>query len=158
MSEDTITIDTSEYDISALDSTPIGPITTVSGLGGIGNINMNTSNAIYTSGSGSNGISYGNITIANGASGSWGASPYMYTTSGTTTPGLHVTSDAEFDGDIKWKGRSLGKMLEDIEKRLAILVPDPAKLEKFEALKKAYEHYKLMEKLCDVSDSDNTES
>jgi hypothetical protein len=27
-------------------------------------------------------------------------------------------------------------------------VPDPAKLERFEALKKAYEHYKTMESLC----------
>jgi hypothetical protein len=35
-----------------------------------------------------------------------------------------------------------------MEQRLAILVPDPAKLEKFEALKKAYEHYKTMESLC----------
>jgi hypothetical protein len=38
--------------------------------------------------------------------------------------------------------------MDKMEERLAILVPDPAKLEKFEALKKAYEHYKLMEKLC----------
>ena len=38
-------------------------------------------------------------------------------------------------------------MLESIEDRLAILQPDPAKLEKFAALKKAYDHYKLMEKL-----------
>ena len=35
-----------------------------------------------------------------------------------------------------------------MEQRLAILVPDPTKLEKFEALKKAYEHYKTMESLC----------
>jgi len=75
--------------------------------------------------------------------------PSINTISGSQyTPGLHVTSDAEFDGDIKWKGRSLGTMLETIESRLAILQPDPTKLEKFEALKKAYEHYKLMEKLC----------
>jgi hypothetical protein len=38
--------------------------------------------------------------------------------------------------------------MDKMEERLAILVPDPAKLEKFEALKKAYDHYKLMEKLC----------
>jgi hypothetical protein len=57
-------------------------------------------------------------------------------------------TDAEFKGDIKWKGRSLGKLLESIEDRLAILAePDPERLEKFGALKKAYEHYKLMEKL-----------
>ena len=60
---------------------------------------------------------------------------------------LNVQGDAEFDGDIKWKGRSLGKLLESIEDRLAILQPDPAKLEKYEALQKAYNHYKLMEKL-----------
>jgi hypothetical protein len=35
-----------------------------------------------------------------------------------------------------------------MEERLAILVPDPKKLEQFAALKKAYEHYKLMEQLC----------
>ena len=94
-----------------------------------------------------------------GASGSWAtintsptytfSAPSINTITGSnSTSGLHVTSDAEFDGDIKWKGRSLGTMLETIESRLAILQPDPAKLEKFEALKRAYEHYKLMEKLC----------
>ena len=57
-------------------------------------------------------------------------------------------TDAEFEGDIKWKGRSLGKLLEKIEDRLAILQePTPEKLEKFAALKKAYEHYKFLEKL-----------
>jgi hypothetical protein len=35
-----------------------------------------------------------------------------------------------------------------MEERLAILVPDSEKLEKFEALKTAYDHYKLMESLC----------
>ena len=44
-----------------------------------------------------------------------------------------------------------------MEQRLAILVPDPEKLEKFEALKKAYEHYKTMEALCfpDEKDKEN---
>lgn len=100
-----------------------------------------------------------------GATGSSGS--YIYTTAGAngtsaynwntittgvgstnSTGGLHVKSDAEFEGDIKWKGRSLGKLLEKIEDRLAILQePDPAKLEKHAALKKAYDHYKLLEKL-----------
>jgi hypothetical protein len=93
----------------------------------------------------------GNVTI--GAAGS----PYTvsglngsssWSTISSTSAGLHVTSDAEFEGDIKWKGRSLGNLLQGIEDRLAILAePDPAKLEKFAALKKAYDHYKLMEKL-----------
>jgi len=44
------------------------------------------------------------------------------------------------------------KRLEAIENRLNILVPDPEKLEKFEALQKAYEHYKHLEKLCEIEE------
>lgn len=108
----------------------------------------------YTFYSGTTASSYGNVTINSGATGATGS---MYTTAGlngtswsnsTVGAGLHVTSDAEFEGDIKWKGRSLGKLLEKIEDRLAILQePNPAKLEKYAALKKAYDHYKTMERL-----------
>lgn len=108
----------------------------------------------------------GSVTInSNGPYSAGAAGQYYYTspnTSGpyvintnnwgtvTTTPGLKVNADAEFEGDIKWKGRSLSKWLEDVEKRLAILVPDPEKLEHFEALKKAYQHYKTLEALCEL--------
>ena len=51
-------------------------------------------------------------------------------------------------GDIKIGNRSLKTFMDTMEKRLAILQPDPTKLEKFEALRKAYEHYKTMESLC----------
>jgi hypothetical protein len=71
-----------------------------------------------------------------------------------TGAGLHVTSDAEFEGNITWKGRDLGKLLETMERRLAILQPDPKKLKKFEALQKAYDHYKLLEALCHSEDND----
>ena len=47
------------------------------------------------------------------------------------------------------------KRLEAIEARLNILVPDPAKLEKYEALQKAYEHYKTMERLCVEEEEDD---
>ena len=50
--------------------------------------------------------------------------------------------------DIKIDGKSLKEFMNKMEQRLSILVPDPAKLEKFEALKRAYEHYKTMESLC----------
>jgi hypothetical protein len=40
--------------------------------------------------------------------------------------------------------------METISNRLAILQPDPAKLEHFAALKKAYEHYKTLEALCEI--------
>jgi hypothetical protein len=114
--------------------------------------------------------SYGNVTINSGGTGSATtnphASPYVYTTNNTgasggylysngaatiwttSNPGLHVKDDATFEGDIKWKGRSLGKLLEKIEDRLAILQePDAEKLEKFAALKKSYDHYKTLERL-----------
>jgi hypothetical protein len=100
---------------------------------------------------------YGNVTINttagfNGTNGSYwttnGSGSGVWNSTITSSSGLRVKDDAEFEGDIKWKGRSLGKLLEKIEDRLAILAePDPAKLEKYAALKKAYEHYKLMEKL-----------
>lgn len=72
-----------------------------------------------------------------------------YTISGIDygTPGLKVTGDADFEGDITIKGRSLTDMLDTINERLAILHPDPAKLEKYAALKEAYEHYKMLERL-----------
>ena len=73
--------------------------------------------------------------------------PYIINNSGSTT-GITVKGDAEFDGNVKIKGRDVSKLFEKIEDRLAILMePDPAKLEKFPALKKAYDHYKLLEKL-----------
>jgi hypothetical protein len=70
-------------------------------------------------------------------------------------PSLNIPGNAVFEGDIIWKGRSLGNMLKTIEDRLAILVPDPEKLEQFEALKKAYEHYKVLEALCQLPKEEN---
>jgi hypothetical protein len=52
-------------------------------------------------------------------------------------------------------GGEMRKRLEAIEARLNILVPDPVKLEKYEALQKAYEHYKTMERLCVEEEDDN---
>ena len=56
------------------------------------------------------------------------------------------------DGYIKIGCRSLKTFMDTMEKRMAILQPDPAKLEKFEALQKAYEHYKHLERLCELDD------
>jgi hypothetical protein len=44
--------------------------------------------------------------------------------------------------------------MDTIENRLAILQPDPKKLKKFEALQKAYNHYKMLEALCDAEEDD----
>lgn len=70
-------------------------------------------------------------------------------TNAPTSSGLFVSADAVIEGDLKVKGVSILEVLEKIQDRLSILVPDPAKLEQFEALKKAYDHYKLLESLCD---------
>lgn len=60
---------------------------------------------------------------------------------------LQVNGAANFEGNVTIKGVDIVKLLETIQDRLAILVPDPEKLEKYQALKKAYEHYKLLETL-----------
>ena len=107
----------------------------------------------------------GNVTIGTGSAGSslystgglngtsWNSTSYG--TISSAPNGLSVTGDSEFDGDIKIKGVSISKALTDIQKRLAILVPDPAKLEHFEALRKAYDHYKTLEALCEITTKDD---
>ena len=149
-----------KIDVSSLYSSNFSALTTAD-VATFNNMN-------YTSGL----HSYGNVTINSGGTGSATTNiqtvPYVYTTNNTgalpggylysngagtnwsinANPGLHVQGDANFESDIKWKGRSLGKLLEKIEDRLAILQePDPERLEKFAALKKAYDHYKTLERL-----------
>ena len=99
---------------------------------------------------------YPSYNVGIGATGS-SSSNYSYITNGTagswntiSNPGLTCSGDANFEGDVKIKGVSIAKALDDINKRLAILVPDPVKLEHFAALKKAYDHYKLLEALCEL--------
>ena len=56
------------------------------------------------------------------------------------------------EGDNTSGCRSHNTFRYTMETRVAILQPDPAKLEKFEALQKAYEHYKHLERLCELDD------
>ena len=111
---------------------------TASGLGGAGShytVNTGAGNVVLNGGS-----SWGNITTnANNLSGS----------------SLHISKDAEFEGDITVKGKSLSEWMATMEKRLSILVPNPDKLEKWEALQKAYNHYKLLEALLHEEKKDD---
>jgi hypothetical protein len=111
---------------------------------------VSTTGSNYSSLSGAYSIpsAAGNVTL-NGSNPTWSTSA-----GNLTGAGLHVKNDAEFEGNITWKGRDLGKLLETMEKRLAILQPNPKKLKKFEALQKAYDHYKLLEALCHSEDDD----
>jgi hypothetical protein len=98
---------------------------TVGGITTINNINSNTQWA-----TGTNGYTFNNAITPN--------------TVNISTSGIEMAAGT----DIKIDGQSLKEFMKKMEQRLAILVPDPNKLEKFEALKKAYEHYKTMESLC----------
>lgn len=118
----------------SIDSMNYSTVSTVSATGGI-----------YTIGTGT-GIGQFN----NG----WYANP-MVTTTTTTQPTLRIEGNGiemPSEADIKIGNRSLREFMEKMEERMAILQVDPKKLEKFEALKRAYENYKLMEKLCQESD------
>ena len=100
---------------------------TVGGITTIGNI---TSNNQWTTGSSGYTLNSGNWNTPNTVS--------------INTNGIDMAEGT----DIKIDGQSLKEFMKKMEQRLAILVPDPKKLEKFEALKKAYDHYKTMESLC----------
>lgn len=99
-------------------------------------------------GAGGTGTSY---TIPwNGAgSNNWSVtqSPVM-TLSAGSSPSLQVSGDADIRGNLTVNGANISQILEKIQDRLAILVPDPKRLEKYEALKQAYDNYKLLEALC----------
>ena len=164
--KDSITLDDIEVDLSdygaAQPSTMIDTLDTITLTGSslyssidtitLPSITLPTSNT-FTYGSGAtvggittiNNIS-NNATWTTGTSGytinpSYGVSP---STVNINTSGIEMAAGA----DITVGGQSLKEFMKKMEQRLAILVPDPAKLEKFEALKKAYEHYKTMESLC----------
>jgi hypothetical protein len=141
--DDIITVDLSG-DIGAVGSTmsstayqyPTYSIGTTSGFNG-------TSGSYLTSNGGTGGTSWTNNT-----------SPWTISST-SSSPGLKVNGDAEFEGKVMINGRNISEFMETISKRLSILVPDPAKLAHFEALKKAYEHYKTLEALCEVPKESN---
>lgn len=137
-SGDPITIDLGNYS-AACDTINIGSLTTT-----------DTITLGSTMNYGTIGGSSGNYYISNGTSSQWSTSGGgIYTT--TMSPTVNIDTDGinvKDSGDIKIGNKSLKDFISKMEDRLAILQPAPEKLEKFEALKKAYEHYKLMEKLC----------
>ena len=125
----------------------------ISYSGGVDTITIDSS-TMYSA----NTITLPTTTITNGGYtiGATGSSGQFYTT-GTgghnwnNPPTVNITGtgiDMAAGTDISIDGKSLKTFMNKMEERLAILIPDPSKLEKFEALKKAYEHYKLMESLC----------
>jgi len=102
-------------------------------------------------------VIYSNTLGVNGTSGpiSSNSNGSFYTVNNslsTLNPTLHVDGDAEIKGKLTVNGVNVIDLLEAIERRLAILIPDPEKLEHYEALQKAYAHYKTLEALCTSPD------
>jgi hypothetical protein len=59
---------------------------------------------------------------------------------------LKVQGDAEFEGDVKIKGKSISETLDKIEARLAILHPNEKLEAKWEELKALGDRYRELEK------------
>jgi hypothetical protein len=89
-------------------------------------------------------------------SGASGSNGYTLTTTGTSNPwittdalnqnSLSVKGDAEFDGDITVKGRSLAKFMESVEHRLNILRPNPDLEAEWDQLRALGEQYRELER------------
>lgn len=74
----------------------------------------------------------------------WNGTNPVWTTTPSST--LKIDGDAEIDGDLKVKGKSLSEAIENIEKRLAILHPNSELEERWEELKALGERYRELEK------------
>jgi hypothetical protein len=125
-----------DYIIQPLDLSNIAPLLntiSISGTGAGGTLGIG----------GANGYQSGIYTTGSNPSYSWNTLN-QFNKVHITGSGIEMDEDA----DITIGGRSMKKLLEGIEQRLAILVPDPKKLERYEALQQAYEHYKTLEALC----------
>jgi hypothetical protein len=144
--ENTIVIDTN----AALGTLPgLGSQGLGSSFGNVTINSLNTANNIWGSGS--------SIYYSSPSNTQWTTAPYITTAGSNGSSGIQVKGDAEFEGKVMINGRDISKLFERIEDRLAILMePSPEKLEKFAALKKAYDNYKLLEKLIgdDVPDDE----
>jgi len=77
-----------------------------------------------------------------------GINPTWTIQSNTTTTNnqLTVKGDAEFEGEVTIKGKSLLNAIESLEKRLGLLHPNPKLEGRWEELKELGERYRALEK------------
>jgi hypothetical protein len=101
--------------------------------------NMSDLNATWLTGaSGSNGYTY--TTTGTGAGNPW------ITTDTLNQNSLSVKGDAEFDGEVTVKGRSLSEFMESVEQRLNILRPNPDLEAEWDQLRALGEQYRELER------------
>lgn len=136
-----ITYSDDSYGLEALDLS--GEDTLISDI----SINMNsgsmntTSPYIYTTTT--NGTS-GTSTLLSGLNG-MSYDDYIISTD-LTGQALHVAGDANFEGDVKIKGKSLIESITMIEEKLAILHPNEELESKWEELRNLRKQYMELEK------------
>jgi hypothetical protein len=167
--KDSITFDDIEIDLSSYGAAQASTITdtldTITLTGAGTTITLPSTSYSYSSGATVGGINSINNINSTWHTGTTGTSGQYYTvgTNGNNwnSPSTINISNTGIDmaagTDIKVDGKSLKEFMTKMEQRLSILVPDPEKLEKFEALKRAYEHYKTMESLCFPDEKDPKE-
>jgi hypothetical protein len=126
----------STIDTITLTGASSSPTYTISNVSGTANV----SSGIYW---GINSGSPGQVLTSNGTSPGWAnlslADPDI---KGST---LKVNGNADFDGEVTIKGKSLTDMFEKIEERLAILHPNPELEDKWDELKELGKRYKELE-------------
>lgn len=129
-------------DLDTITLTDSSDLIDLSSMAGSINLSAASIPTITLSGTGGGGYTTGqNYTW--GSNGSWNV--------GNAWPSqnaVKIQGNAEIDGDLTIGGVNIMNVLNRINDRLAILVPDPEKLEKYSALKEAYDHYKTLEALC----------
>ena len=126
----------STIDTITLTGASSSPTYTISNVSGTANV----SSGIYW---GVNSGSSGQVYTTNGTNTGWAnlslADPDLQ---GST---LSVKGDADFEGEVTIKGKSLTDMLDKIEERLAILHPNPKLEDKWDELKELSKRYKELE-------------
>jgi hypothetical protein len=145
--EDTITLTSGSYNMSTSFpplTTSLGNLTTTWGATGAPLTTVGPSlQGGYTI-STPNTIGHGQVLTTNGTSGlSWGTISIANDLKGSS---LSVKGDADFEGDIKVKGKSILETLEKIEEKLAIFKPNPELEERWDQLRELAKQYKDLEK------------
>lgn len=106
-------------------------------------VSNNTSSGSLYWGINGTSASPGQVLTSTGTSTNWGnitlAEPNI---KGAT---LSVKGDADFEGELTIKGKSLSEMFEKIEERLAILHPNEKLEDKWDELKELGKRYKELE-------------
>jgi len=89
----------------------------------------------------------------NGGIGQLSSAPYPYITTGSgglsNNGTIHIsgTNPTLATDNVKIDLNELGELISILKERFLIITPNFEKMEKYQALKKAYDHYKLIESM-----------